>query len=61
MFTALLPRLAGIEFGGTPSSMKSIFVGGIKSLPIRYELADASHTAIIKSSHRVPSARPSSR
>jgi cytochrome P450 len=38
MFAALLPRLTRIELAATPTSMKSIFVGGIKSLPIRYEL-----------------------
>ena len=34
----LLPRLATIELAGVPKSMKTTFVGGPKSLPIRYEL-----------------------
>lgn len=35
----LLPRLSSIELAGAPKIMKTTFVGGPKSLPIRYELA----------------------
>jgi cytochrome P450 len=38
LFRDLLPRLENVEFAGPPSSMKTTFVGGTKSLPIRYRL-----------------------
>jgi cytochrome P450 len=38
VFRDLLPRIKSIELAGTPTSMKTTFVGGPKSLPIRYEL-----------------------
>ncbi|MDQ1423207.1 MAG: hypothetical protein QOD72_705 [Acidimicrobiaceae bacterium] len=38
LFRTLLPRLASIELAGEPTSMRTTFVGGSKSLPIRYEL-----------------------
>ena len=38
-FTALLPRLTSIELAGDPEFMATIFVGGLKHLPIRYHLA----------------------
>ena len=38
VFRDLLPRLASIELAGAPKSMRTTFVGGPKSLPIRYEL-----------------------
>jgi cytochrome P450 len=38
VFRDLLPRIASIELAGTPTSMKTTFVGGPKSLPIRYRL-----------------------
>jgi cytochrome P450 len=36
-FTELLPRLKSIELGGEPELISTIFVGGLKHLPIRYE------------------------
>jgi cytochrome P450 len=39
VFRDLLPRLEHIELNGTPTSMKTVFVGGVKSLPIRYRLS----------------------
>ena len=42
LFRALIPRLASVEHDGPPSSMKTLFVGGCKSLPIRYELTGAT-------------------
>ena len=38
-FAALLPRLTSIELAGDPDFMATIFVGGLKHLPIRYQLA----------------------
>jgi cytochrome P450 len=38
LFTELLPRLDSIELAGEPALMKTIFVGGLKRLPVRYEL-----------------------
>ena len=38
LFRHLLPRLEQVELAGKPSSMKTTFVGGTKSLPIRYRL-----------------------
>jgi cytochrome P450 len=37
-FSALLPRLRSIELTGAPEHTATIFVGGLKHLPIRYEL-----------------------
>ena len=37
-FSALLPRVKSIELSGTPEHTATIFVGGLKHLPIRYEL-----------------------
>ncbi|XRQ06759.1 cytochrome P450 [Actinomadura welshii] len=37
-FEELLPRLNSIELGGTPESIATTFVGGLKRLPIRYSL-----------------------
>jgi cytochrome P450 len=39
MFTALLPRLKSVELAGEPQLMKTLFVGGLKHLPISFELA----------------------
>ncbi|MDZ4234961.1 MAG: cytochrome P450, partial [Dietzia sp.] len=39
-FSALLPRLKSIELTGTPEHTATIFVGGLKHLPIRYRLSD---------------------
>jgi cytochrome P450 len=38
VYRDLLPRLDAIELTGKPTSMKTVFVGGPKSLPIRYRL-----------------------
>jgi cytochrome P450 len=37
-FKELLPRLKSIEIAGEPKWMKTIFVGGLKSLPVRFEV-----------------------
>ncbi|MBB4853031.1 cytochrome P450 [Mycobacteroides chelonae] len=37
-FSALLPRLKSIEIDGTVERTSTIFVGGIKHLPVRYTL-----------------------
>ena len=41
-FRELLPRLDSIELAGTPTSSATTFVGGPKSLPIRYRLRPGS-------------------
>ena len=38
LFRELLPRLRSVELSGDPKWMKTIFVGGLKTLPIRYEM-----------------------
>jgi cytochrome P450 len=38
-FTELLPRLKSIELNGNPELISTTFVGGLKHLPIRYELS----------------------
>ncbi len=38
MFGHLVPRFASLELAGEPTSMKTTFVGGLKTLPIRYTL-----------------------
>jgi cytochrome P450 len=38
LFAELLPRLAAVELAGRPEWTKTLFVGGLKRLPIRYEL-----------------------
>ena len=38
LFRELLPRLKNVELAGEPKWMKTIFVGGLKTLPIKYEL-----------------------
>ena len=35
----LLPRLASVELAGEPKRVESVFVGGLKRLPIRFTLA----------------------
>ena len=35
----LLPRLKKIELAGEPARVESVFVGGLKRLPIRFEAA----------------------
>lgn len=39
LFRDLLPRLEHIELAGPAGSMRTTFVGGTKSLPIRYKLS----------------------
>lgn len=39
LLTELLPRLKRIELAGEPAEMQTLFVGGLKRLPIRYEIA----------------------
>ena len=38
LFSHILPRLESIELDGTPTTSKTTFVGGHKTLPIRYTL-----------------------
>ena len=38
LYNELIPRLKSIELTGEPSYMQTLFVGGPKHLPIRYEL-----------------------
>lgn len=38
LYRELLPRLESVELAGEPSSMQTLFVGGLKHLPIRYKL-----------------------
>ncbi|MEY3680951.1 MAG: hypothetical protein RL547_1564 [Actinomycetota bacterium] len=38
LFGRLVPRLESIELDGTPTTAKTTFVGGHKTLPIRYRL-----------------------
>ena len=52
-FTELLPRLKSIELNGNPELIATTFVGGLKHLPIRYELRWATGSA--------PAARAESR
>ncbi len=40
LFSAIIPRLKSIELAGEPTVMKSTFVGGHKTLPIRFELTE---------------------
>ena len=39
LLTELVPRLESIELAGEPSLMQTTFVGGLKHLPITYELS----------------------
>jgi cytochrome P450 len=41
LFATLLPRLESVELAGTPASSATVFVGGLKSLPIRYRIRPA--------------------
>jgi cytochrome P450 len=38
LYTELLPRLESIELAGEPELSSTVFVGGLKHLPIRYSL-----------------------
>ena len=40
LLAELLPRLRSIELAGEPELAHTLFVGGLKRLPVRYELAD---------------------
>jgi cytochrome P450 len=35
----LLPRLKSLELAGEPARVEATFVGGLKRLPIRFEVA----------------------
>lgn len=39
LFNELIPRLESVELTGPPSYMETLFVGGPKHLPIRFELS----------------------
>jgi hypothetical protein len=39
LWEELLPRLKSVAFAGDPKLTKANFVGGPKTLPIRYEMA----------------------
>ena len=39
LYKELMPRLRSVELAGEPAYMETLFVGGPKHLPIRYELA----------------------
>jgi cytochrome P450 len=41
-FTELLPRLRSIELAGEPKLIATTLLGGLKRLPIRYELTDVA-------------------
>jgi len=41
LFAHVLPRFDTVEMTGDPTTMKTTFVGGHKTLPIRYTLTDA--------------------
>lgn len=41
LYKELLPRLRSVELAGEPAYMETLFVGGPKHLPIRYQLASA--------------------
>lgn len=38
ILTELIPRLTSIELAGDPAEMQTLFVGGLKRLPISYQL-----------------------
>ena len=42
LFSHIVPRLASLELAGDPTTMKTTFVGGHKTLPIRYTLHPSS-------------------
>lgn len=45
LFNELVPRLRHVELAGEPALMKTVFVGGLKRLPIRFDLAPAMAVA----------------
>jgi cytochrome P450 len=40
LFSELLDRIETLELAGKPIRAKSTFVGGLKTLPIRYRLSE---------------------
>jgi hypothetical protein len=40
LFSRIVPMLESVEMAGTPTTSQTTFVGGHKSLPIRYSLLD---------------------
>lgn len=40
LFGHIIPRIDSVELAGDPTTMKTTFVGGHKTLPIRYTLTD---------------------
>jgi cytochrome P450 len=38
LYTELIPRLRSVELAGEPAEMQTLFVGGLKRLPIAYEI-----------------------
>jgi cytochrome P450 len=41
LFAELMPRVRSIELAGEPALSKTLFVGGLKRLPIRYDVTPA--------------------
>ena len=41
LFSTVLPRFDSVELAGDPATMKTTFVGGYKTLPLRYTLTPA--------------------
>ena len=41
LLSELIPRLRTVELAGEPELMKTLFVGGLKRLPVRYEIEAA--------------------
>jgi cytochrome P450 len=39
LFNELLPRLKSIELNGEPKNTRANFVSGLKTLPVRYQMA----------------------
>jgi cytochrome P450 len=48
LFRHVLPRLASVELAGVPAHSKTTTVGGIKRLPIRYQLTPARRTEEVR-------------
>lgn len=42
LLTELVPRLDHVELAGEPALMKTLFVGGLKRLPIKYTVREAA-------------------
>ena len=42
LLTELIPRLDHVELAGEPALMKTLFVGGLKRLPIKYSVREAA-------------------